>query len=71
MLIHLVISLKISFLVNKSSIRLIILLLIDNTSLKHSAKNIYFPIILDSLNKALKNNRGKNLDYSQIFSYIY
>lgn len=39
-------------------------LLIRNTSLRHSAESTQFPITLDFLNEALKNDGGKGLDNS-------
>lgn len=39
-------------------------LLIYNTSLRHFAESMHFPVTLNSLNKALENDEGKGLDHS-------
>lgn len=68
--ICLVISPRITLPANTSSTKLITLLSIYNTSLRHFAKSMYFLIKLHSLNEALKNDRGEGLDYSHTPPHI-
>lgn len=70
MSIHLVTYSEITLSANILSTRLIIPLPICNTSLSYSIKNMHFPIILNSLNKTLKNDKDEDLNHSHVPPYI-
>lgn len=69
--IRFITSSEIIYLANISSTQLIILLPIHHTSLRQSVNSMYLHIIINSLNKALENHKGKNFYYSYIFLYIF